>query len=220
VVAGGQLLSIKTECQPNWGSRAKPIAHPTDARLMHRALEKLVALAQAEGVVLHQSYRRVGKRAAIMIGRYTHAHQFKRMRRALKFLRIRLGRVIRDIRGKIAGDVRLQMHFNPLLDLAVKVSVQGSPPARPEGLFAPRARVEVSPRAKRVRPTSSAAGSRSQRPSRHPYQGRAIKAEHRRTAITSSVARATASMRSSPPPATPATTSPCCCVGSPSFCVP
>jgi IS5 family transposase len=113
-----ERVVVDTTVQP------KAIAHPTDARLMHRALEKLVALAQAEGVVLRQSYRRVGKRAAIMIGRYTHAHQFKRMRRALKFLRIRLGRVIRDIRRKIADRPDLQARFNPLLDLAVKVSVQ------------------------------------------------------------------------------------------------
>ena len=47
------------------------------------------------------SYLRVAKRAAIMVGRYTHAHQFKRARRELKFLRTRLGRIIRDIRRKI-----------------------------------------------------------------------------------------------------------------------
>jgi IS5 family transposase len=82
----------------------KAIAHPTDARLTHRALEKLVDLAKRKGIELRQSYRRVAKRAAIMVGRYTHAHQFKRARRALKFLRTRLGRVIRDIRGKIAGN--------------------------------------------------------------------------------------------------------------------
>ena len=35
----------------------------------------------------------MAKRAAIMIGRYTHAHQFKRARRELKFLRTRLGRI-------------------------------------------------------------------------------------------------------------------------------
>ena len=109
---------VDTTVQP------KAIAHPTDARLMHRALEKLVALAKAEGVPLRQSYLRVGKRAAIMIGRYTHAHQFKRMRRELKFLRTRLRRVIRDIRRKIDGRAELQAHFNPLLDLAVKVGVQ------------------------------------------------------------------------------------------------
>jgi len=48
----------------------------------------------------------VAKRAAIMVGRYTHAHQFKRARRALEFLRTRLGRVIRDIRRKIEGNPR------------------------------------------------------------------------------------------------------------------
>ena len=64
------------------------------------------------------------KRAAIMIGRYTHAHQFKRANRQLKFLRIRLGRVIRDIRRKIAGRPDLRARFNSLLDLATKVSIQ------------------------------------------------------------------------------------------------
>ena len=113
-----ERVAVDTTVQP------KAIAHPTDARLMHRALEKLVRLAKAEGVPLRQSYLRVGKRAAIMVGRYTHAHQFKRMRRALKFLRTRLGRVIRDIRRKIDGDTRRQARFNPLLDLAVKVSIQ------------------------------------------------------------------------------------------------
>jgi IS5 family transposase len=113
-----ERVVVDTTVQP------KAIAHPTDARLMHRAIEKLVALAKAEGVPLRQSYIRVAKRAAIMVGRYTHAHQFKRMRRALKFLRTRLGRVIRDIRRKIADDVARKARLNPLLDLAVKVSVQ------------------------------------------------------------------------------------------------
>jgi IS5 family transposase len=87
-------------------------------------LEKLVRLAKQEGVPLRQSYLRVAKRAAIKVGRYTHAHQFKRMRRVLKFLLTRLGRVIRDIRRKIYGDARRQARFSHLLDLAVKVSVQ------------------------------------------------------------------------------------------------
>src|SRR6202171_6445239 len=102
----------------------KAIAHPTDARLMHRALEKLVALAKDAGVTLRQSYARVAKRAAIMVGRYSHAHQFKRARRQLKFLRIRLGRVTRDIRRKIAGDDALKARFGPLLDRALRVRHQ------------------------------------------------------------------------------------------------
>ncbi len=100
------------------------IAHPSDARPMHRAIEKLVDLAKHEGVELRQSYRRVAKRAAIMVGRYTHAHQFKRARRELKFLRTRLGRVIRDIRRKIEGDPALEDRFGPLLDLAHRVRHQ------------------------------------------------------------------------------------------------
>jgi|SRR5262245_24178215 len=102
----------------------KAIAHPTDARLTHRAIEKLVNLAKHEGVELRQSYRRVAKRAAIMVGRYIHAHQFKRARRELKFLRTRLGRVIRDIRRKIAGNPALEECFGPLLDLALRVRYQ------------------------------------------------------------------------------------------------
>jgi IS5 family transposase len=113
-----ERVVVDTTVQP------KAIAHPTDARLCHRALEKLVALAQRHGVKLRQSYRRVAKRAAIMVGRYSHAHQFKRARRQLKFLRIRLGRVIRDIRRKIAGDEGLQERFADLLALAHRVRFQ------------------------------------------------------------------------------------------------
>ena len=102
----------------------KAIAHPTDARLTHRAIEKLVELAKREGVALRQSYLRLAKRAAIMVGRYTHAHQFKRARRELKFLRTRLGRIIRDIRRKIEGNTALEDRFGPLLDLALLVRHQ------------------------------------------------------------------------------------------------
>ncbi|WP_041801588.1 IS5-like element ISRpa8 family transposase [Rhodopseudomonas palustris] len=102
----------------------KAIAHPTDARLTHRAIQNLVDLAKREGVALRQSYLRLAKRAAIMVGRYTHAHQFKRAHRALKFLRTRLGRIIRDIRRKIEGNAALENRFAPLLDLAVRVMQQ------------------------------------------------------------------------------------------------
>lgn len=102
----------------------KAIAHPTDARLTHRAIEKLVDLAKREGVALRQSYLRLAKRAAIMVGRYLHAHQFKRARHALKFLRTRLGRLIRDIGRKIDGDPAREERFAPLLALAVRVRFQ------------------------------------------------------------------------------------------------
>ncbi len=91
---------------------------------MHRALEKLVKLAKRHGVELRQSYLRVAKRAVIMVGRYTHAHQFKRARRMLKFLRTRLGRVIRDINRKIDGNAAQEERFRPLLILAGRVQAQ------------------------------------------------------------------------------------------------
>ena len=102
----------------------KAIAHPTDARLCYRALEKLVDLAKCNNVVLRQSYMRVAKRAAIMVGGYIHVHQFKRARRELKFLHTRLRRVIRDIRGKIAGDPALTERFPELLGLVLRVRFQ------------------------------------------------------------------------------------------------
>ncbi len=113
-----ERVVVDTTVQP------KAIAHPTDARLCHRALTKLVELAKRHDVPLRQSYLRVAKRAALMVGRYTHAHQFKRARRELKFLRTRLGRVIRDIGRKIAGHPALRARFADLLGLAVRVRFQ------------------------------------------------------------------------------------------------
>ena len=113
-----ERVVVDTTVQP------KAVAHPTDARLLHRAIAKLVALARRHNVPLRQSYLRVAKRAAIMAGRYAHAHQFKRARRRLKFLRTRLGRLIRDISRQIDGKPELQARFAHLLDLAVKVRFQ------------------------------------------------------------------------------------------------
>jgi IS5 family transposase len=113
-----ERVVVDTTVQP------KAVAHPTDARLTHRALEKLVAFAKRHGIELRQSYVRVAKRAAIMVGRYRHAHQFKRAGKALKFLRTRLGRVIRDINRQIKDRPELEELFAPLRDLAVKVRHQ------------------------------------------------------------------------------------------------
>jgi IS5 family transposase len=78
----------------------KNITHPTDTKLLYRCIVKLVAAAKRRGIVLRQSYVRVGKRAAIKASRYAHAKQFRRMRRELRFLRTRVGRLIRDIKRK------------------------------------------------------------------------------------------------------------------------
>ena len=54
---------------------------------------------------------RIAKQAAMMAGRYAHAKQFNRHRRQLRNLRTRLGRIIRDIGRKIAGQLALEEAF-------------------------------------------------------------------------------------------------------------
>lgn len=95
-------ITVDTTVQP------KAITFPTDAKLMTRAREMLVDLAKAWGVTLRQSYRRIGKQALIKQGRYAHAKQHKRARREMRKIRTYLGRVIRDIRRKIAGNQALE----------------------------------------------------------------------------------------------------------------
>lgn len=79
----------------------KTIAHPTDARLYERARAQLVALAAEAGVELRQSYARLAPRLAVRVGRYAHAKQFKRMRKALRTLKGYTGRVLRDLRRQL-----------------------------------------------------------------------------------------------------------------------
>lgn len=76
----------------------KAIAHPTDARLYERARALLAGLAKEAGVELRQSYARLAPRLAAQVGRYAHARQFKRMRKALRQLKGYVGRVRRDLR--------------------------------------------------------------------------------------------------------------------------
>jgi IS5 family transposase len=102
----------------------KAITVPTDAKLMHRARERLVRLARETGVILRQSYVRVGKRALIRHQRDAHAKQFKRAHRALRSLRTMLGRVIRDITRKMASRPELAEVFALPLSLARRVRDQ------------------------------------------------------------------------------------------------
>ena len=78
----------------------KNITHPTDSKLLYKAIVKLGVAAKDRGIPLRQSYVRVGKRASVKAGRYAHARQFRRMRRELRKLRTWVGRMIRDIERK------------------------------------------------------------------------------------------------------------------------
>jgi transposase, IS5 family len=102
----------------------KNAAFPTDAKLAHRARERLVRLADKHDVELRQSYKRVGKLALIMQQRYAHAKHFNRSKANLKKLRTFLGRTIRDITRKIAGNSFLQNQFAAELYKANRVLTQ------------------------------------------------------------------------------------------------
>ena len=106
---------VDTTVQP------KNVMFPTDAKLLNRAREKLVALARKVGLDLRQSYTRVGKFALIKHQRYAHAKQFKRAGKALRKLKTYLGRTIRDIGRQIIGDDELQDIFRLPLHLASRV---------------------------------------------------------------------------------------------------
>jgi transposase, IS5 family len=103
---------VDTTVQP------KNVMFPTDARLLNRAREILVRVAQRCGIKLRQSYARVGKFALIKHQRYAHAKQFKRANRALKKLKTYLGRIIRDIGRKRGGhaDLLQEIALSRVLD--------------------------------------------------------------------------------------------------------
>jgi transposase, IS5 family len=111
-------VTVDTTVQP------KAVSFPTDAKLLHAAIKGLNRLARKHGVRLRQSYLRVAKRAAMMAGRYAHAKQFNRHRRQLRILRTRLGRIIRDIRRKIAGQEPIAAVFEAPLSRASQISHQ------------------------------------------------------------------------------------------------
>ena len=74
----------------------------------------------------------------MMAGRYAHAKQFNRHRRQVRFLRTRLGRLIRDIRRNIAGHEPVEAAFESPLSRASQTR-----------------RSSALARARPVRPTSS-----------------------------------------------------------------
>ncbi len=102
----------------------KNITFPTDAKLCHKARERLVKMAKKHDIKLRQTYKRVGKYALIMYGRYAHAKQYKRARRQLRRLKTWLGRTIRDIGRQIKGNGMLEDIFRAELWKAERVRTQ------------------------------------------------------------------------------------------------
>lgn len=81
----------------------KAIAHPTDSRLLETARTKLVEAAKDAGIDLKQTFAKEGKDLSRKAGRYAHARQFKRMRRAIKRQRTIVGRLQREVERKASA---------------------------------------------------------------------------------------------------------------------
>lgn len=109
---------VDTTVQP------KNVAHPTDAKLLNRSRVRLVRLAVRFGVVLRQSYHRVGPQTLLMANRYAHARQMKRMAREVRKLRTFLGRVMRDIERKMPTDPEQEAALREELALARRLLAQ------------------------------------------------------------------------------------------------
>ena len=142
-------VTVDTTVQP------KNITFPTDAKLLHAAIKGLNRLAQKHGVRLRQSYVRIAKRAAMMAGRYAHAKQFNRHRRQLRILRTRLGRLIRDIRRKIAVGKTSRPRSKPRSLAPARSARSSSASAAGSCIPSMPPRSSASARAKPARPTSS-----------------------------------------------------------------
>lgn len=115
----------------------KIIAHPTDARLYERARDQLVALAQEAGVDLRQTYARLAPRLALQVGRYAHAKQFKRMRKALKKLKGYTGRVMRYLRRHLEDLPEAGLRHRIIAKLALVSQLLHQQPEGADKIYAP-----------------------------------------------------------------------------------
>jgi transposase, IS5 family len=106
----------------------KAVSYPTDAKLCHRAREKLVTKAMAEGIRLRQSYKFLSKEALVRQSILRRGNQHKKANKQVRKVKNYLGRVIRDVKRKIAGKQRLEDDFSQLLEQAERLlgQVRGS----------------------------------------------------------------------------------------------
>ena len=75
----------------------KNIAFPTDSKFYNQMRLKLVSMARELNITLRQTYGKECRYLMPKIGRYGHAKQYKRMRKAVKKVKGSFGRVLRDL---------------------------------------------------------------------------------------------------------------------------
>ena len=125
LLAESLVVAVKTKAvsqrQLEWVTidttvQTKAVAHPTDSHLILRAIEWLSRAAKRHGISLRQSFLRLATRARRDIARLLHTGGHKQGLRWSRNMGTWLGRLIRDIRRKIAGDpapVDRPKHLNP-----------------------------------------------------------------------------------------------------------
>ena len=101
--------------------QTKAVAHPTDSHLLLRAIEWLNRSAKRHGVKLRQSFLRLATRARREASRLMNTRGHAQGLRWLRKMRTWLGRLIRDIRRKIAGNPALEAAFRVALERAERV---------------------------------------------------------------------------------------------------
>ena len=103
----------------------KAVAYSTDSRLLERSRQYLVKAAGRCGLKLRQNYNREAPSLALQVGRYAHAKQFKRMNKALRTLRSRVGRIWRELnrqKNLVVGAAR--QHLDGRLALTQRILTQ------------------------------------------------------------------------------------------------
>jgi len=90
-----EKVIVDTTVQP------KAVQHPTDARLYRKVHAAMLRIAEAEGIRLRQSYRKLMDWGFRKHGGHAKARQFKRARKVLRSLKTMAGRVQRDVERKL-----------------------------------------------------------------------------------------------------------------------
>ena len=105
----------------------KAVTYPTQSKLLERSRQHLVKFARDNGIALRQNYNRQAPRMAAQVGRYAHARQFRRMRKTLKALQVRVGRVHREVARNVSAlSQQVQSQARDLLESTGRILTQKS----------------------------------------------------------------------------------------------
>lgn len=114
--------------------QTKAVAPPTDSHLILRSIEWLNRIAKRHRVKLRQSFLRLATKARREASRLMHTRGHKQGLRWVRKMRTWLGRLIRDIRRKIAGNETLEAAFEIVLERAE--TILGQQPGDKDKLYA------------------------------------------------------------------------------------